>query len=40
MFIPTKKQAAPKIAAATASHRSGRRAAANSGHSSLIVRLR
>ena len=40
IFIPTKKQAAPKIAAAIASHRSGRRHVVNSGHSSLIVRLR
>ena len=40
MFIPMKKQAAPEIATATASHRSGCRHLVNSGHSSLIVRLR
>ena len=40
IFIPTKKQAAARIAAAAASQRSGRRQVVNSGDLSLIVRLR
>ena len=40
MFIPPTKQAAPAIAAATASQRKGLRDVVNRGRSNLKVRLR